>query len=115
LKIQLRTGNGRIARPQGLLIVAFIVAAFSVMCLPFQARADQPATAARSSGAPQGASVDAVSGRVARAQPPMADTYGARGASSKDLARLKGGDHVVVIAGSTVVIVLLVVLVVILL
>jgi hypothetical protein len=91
-----------------------MMAAFSSLSIPSQVRADQPATAARVSGAHQGASGGVSSEWVARAQPPMANTYGAREPSSKDLANFKGGDHVV-IAGSTVAIVLLVVLVVVLL
>jgi hypothetical protein len=72
-------GNGRIASPRGVLLGVAMTAAFGLFSVS----------------------------RVAAAEPPMADTYGAREAHSKDLARFEGGDQNVAIAAGGVALVVL--------
>ena len=95
MKIKRSIGRGFIA--------AVMSAALSLCWLSASARADQPVAAAVSPGVPRGPM-----------QSSMADTYGAREASAKDLAKFEGGHRGVIVASSTLVIVLLVVLIVIL-
>jgi hypothetical protein len=83
-------------------IAAIMLAALSVCWLPSAARAGERVTAALSAGRAAGP-----------ARPSMTDTYGAREASAKDLARFEGGHRGVIVASSTLVIVLLVILIVI--